>query len=404
MSVSTNLDNAYMLTNTSEPTNAKRSNLSKIIYVLLVSWVKQSAVPSSQKQHQAQKDGYIYFTWTYVVPYGSKDETLDVLINFLRRIQRGLQAQNNFVKRRNRTLVVSARTMLSVAKLPLFFWAEAIATACFTQNHSLIVPRHEMTPYHIITKRKPNLKILHIFDCTCYIVRDGENLDKMKEKGDACIFVGYSTQFKGFSVYNERARMTVETIHVNFNELKELTFDPNSSSLAPQSLITTSEHNSLGPTHQCQSTFKQKRHEPSSSTHVQDTLPSATKNNQSMSELELLFSPMFYEISMGRMKFIPDPTTLTSQAHAEEDNNTLIDVARHQLEQVCGNPSKPIQIRQKLATDLEMCMFTLTEELHRFDRLEDEDNTVIRNKELLMAMGYHREDGIDFEESFVPIA
>nr|GFC54063.1 retrovirus-related Pol polyprotein from transposon TNT 1-94 [Tanacetum cinerariifolium] len=58
--------------------------------------------------------------------------------------------QNCVVERRNRTLVEAARTMLSVAKVPLFFLAEAIATACFTQNRSLVIPRHEKTPYHII--------------------------------------------------------------------------------------------------------------------------------------------------------------------------------------------------------------------------------------------------------------
>nr|GFA20994.1 Gag-Pol polyprotein [Tanacetum cinerariifolium] len=102
--------------------------------------------------------------------------------------------QNSVVERRNRTLVEAARTMLSATKVPLFFWAEAIATACFTQNRSLVIPRHEKTPYHIINDRKPSVKFFHIFGSVCYIVRDGENLDKMKEKGDECIFVGYSTQ------------------------------------------------------------------------------------------------------------------------------------------------------------------------------------------------------------------
>ncbi|GKB55823.1 integrase, catalytic region, zinc finger, CCHC-type containing protein [Tanacetum coccineum] len=91
--------------------------------------------------------------------------------------------QNGVVERRNRTLVEAARTMLSAAKVPLFFWAEAIATTCFTQNRSLVIPRHEKTPYHIINARKPSVKFFHIFGSLCYIVRDGENLDKMKEKG-----------------------------------------------------------------------------------------------------------------------------------------------------------------------------------------------------------------------------
>nr|GEZ94388.1 putative ribonuclease H-like domain-containing protein [Tanacetum cinerariifolium] len=54
--------------------------------------------------------------------------------------------QNGIVERRNRTLIEAARTMLSIAKVPLFFWAEAIATTCFTQNRSLVIPRHEKTP------------------------------------------------------------------------------------------------------------------------------------------------------------------------------------------------------------------------------------------------------------------
>ncbi|GJR50395.1 retrovirus-related pol polyprotein from transposon TNT 1-94 [Tanacetum coccineum] len=91
--------------------------------------------------------------------------------------------QNGVVERRNRTLVEAARTMLSASKLPLFFWAEAIATACYTQNRSIIIPTHEKTAYHIINDRKPSIKHLHIFGCTCYLTKRWENLDKMKKKG-----------------------------------------------------------------------------------------------------------------------------------------------------------------------------------------------------------------------------
>nr|GFA90315.1 hypothetical protein [Tanacetum cinerariifolium]GFA91015.1 hypothetical protein [Tanacetum cinerariifolium] len=85
--------------------------------------------------------------------------------------------QNGVVERRNRTLVEAARTMLSASKLPLFFWAEAIATACYTQNRSIIIPTHEKMEYHIINDKKPSIKHVHIFGCTCYQIRDGENLD-----------------------------------------------------------------------------------------------------------------------------------------------------------------------------------------------------------------------------------
>ncbi|GJW94319.1 retrovirus-related pol polyprotein from transposon TNT 1-94 [Tanacetum coccineum] len=76
--------------------------------------------------------------------------------------------------------------------------------------------------YHIINDRKPSIKHLYIFGCTCYLTRDGENLDKMKEKGDLCILVGYSTQSKGYHVYNKRTRLIVESIHLRFDEIKEM--------------------------------------------------------------------------------------------------------------------------------------------------------------------------------------
>ncbi|GJW98817.1 retrovirus-related pol polyprotein from transposon TNT 1-94 [Tanacetum coccineum] len=130
--------------------------------------------------------------------------------------------QNGIVKRRNHTLVEAARTMLSASKLPLSFWAKAVTTACYTQNRSIIISTHGKMAYHLINDRKPSIKHLYIFGCICYITRDGENLDKIKEKGDPCVMVGYSTQSKGYRVYNKRTRLIVESIHIKFDEIKEM--------------------------------------------------------------------------------------------------------------------------------------------------------------------------------------
>nr|GFB11178.1 retrovirus-related Pol polyprotein from transposon TNT 1-94 [Tanacetum cinerariifolium] len=276
-------------------------------------------------------DDYSRYTWTHFLR--SKDETPEVLIDFLRLVQRGLQAQvrvvrtdkgteflnqtlhayfatkgiqhqtsvartpeqNGVVKRQNRTLVEAARTMLSTAKVPLFFWAEAIATACFTQNRSLVIPHHEKTPYHIINDRKLSVNFFHIFSSVCYIVRDGENLDKMKEKGDECIFVWYSTQSRAYRVFNKRTRVIMESIHVNFDELPQMTSDQNSSDPAPECQTMALEHNSLSPGRQCQ-----------------ENVSHGDKTVTTLNELDLLFSLMFDELLNGTSQVVSKSSAVPS--------------------------------------------------------------------------------------------
>ncbi|GJU38991.1 retrovirus-related pol polyprotein from transposon TNT 1-94 [Tanacetum coccineum] len=72
--------------------------------------------------------------------------------------------QNGVVERRNRTLVEAARTMLIFSKAPMFLWAEAVATACYTQNRSLIHTRHEKTPYELVHNKKPDLTFFRVFE------------------------------------------------------------------------------------------------------------------------------------------------------------------------------------------------------------------------------------------------
>nr|GEX26930.1 hypothetical protein [Tanacetum cinerariifolium] len=111
--------------------------------------------------------------------------------------------QNGVVVRRNRTLVEAARTMLTFANLPSFLWAEAIATACFTKNRSIIYKRFTKTPFELMNKRKPNIKFFRVFGCRCYLLNDYEDIGKLKTKGDIRVFVGYSKESAAFRIYNK---------------------------------------------------------------------------------------------------------------------------------------------------------------------------------------------------------
>ncbi|GJU22915.1 retrovirus-related pol polyprotein from transposon TNT 1-94 [Tanacetum coccineum] len=174
--------------------------------------------------------------------------------------------QNGVVERQNHTLVEAARTMLSASKLPLSFWAEAVATACYTQNRSIIISTHGKMAYHIINDRKPSIKYLYIFGCICYITRDGENLDKMKEKGDPCVM---------------------------FDVIKEMMSDHNSSDLAPQRQEMSVENVSSGLVPQGQKASDYVNSGPVPPR--QNVVPIAEKTDSSQQGLEFLFSPLLKE-------------------------------------------------------------------------------------------------------------
>nr|GEV93285.1 hypothetical protein [Tanacetum cinerariifolium] len=319
------------------------------------------------------------------------------------------------------------------------------------------------------------------------LLTDGENLDKMKEKEDQCILVGYSTQSKGYRVYNKRTRMIVESIYIRFDEIKEVSKTSvanNTSGLVPQRQ-KASDYDKPDPMPQ-----------------RQDVYSSADEDVPSQQELDILFGPLYDEFFNAgsnpstNVQSTSAPSTHIN-VHAEENNDQAEEGEKlqddeftnpfcapaqeqdessshnignsnvltfnqpqvfeyrwtkdHPLEQVRRNPSRPVQTRRQLATDPEMCMYALTvstvepknikeamadsawieamqEELHQFDRLQvwelvdnpfsksiiklkwlwknkkDENQSVIRNKARLVAKRYAQEEGIDFEESFAPVA
>ncbi|GJY66805.1 retrovirus-related pol polyprotein from transposon TNT 1-94 [Tanacetum coccineum] len=137
-----------------------------------------------------------YSRFTLVKFLRSKDEAPDAIIKFIKNIQVRLNATvrnvrtnngiefNGVVERRNRYLVKAARIMLIFLKDPLFLWAKAIHTACYTQNRSLICLRYNKTPYELMHNKKPDLSYLHVFGSLFYPTNDSEDLGKLDPKAD----------------------------------------------------------------------------------------------------------------------------------------------------------------------------------------------------------------------------
>nr|GEU28843.1 integrase, catalytic region, zinc finger, CCHC-type, peptidase aspartic, catalytic [Tanacetum cinerariifolium] len=104
-------------------------------------------------------------------------------ISHKKSVARSLQ-QNGVVKRRNHTLIEAAHTMLIYAIVLLFLWAEAVATACYTKNHSIIRLRHGKTPYELLHDKLPDLSFFYVFGALCYTTNDNENLGTLQPEAD----------------------------------------------------------------------------------------------------------------------------------------------------------------------------------------------------------------------------
>ncbi|GJU72070.1 retrovirus-related pol polyprotein from transposon TNT 1-94 [Tanacetum coccineum] len=112
----------------------------------------------------------------------------------------------------------ATRTMSNSAKLPKQFWGEAVNTACYTQNRSIIVKRNGKTAYDVFRGRSPDISYFYVFVCLVHIHNHRDHLGKFDEKADDGFFLGYSLVAKAFRVFNIRRQEMEETIHVTFSE------------------------------------------------------------------------------------------------------------------------------------------------------------------------------------------
>ena len=174
-------------------------------------------------------DDYSRYTWVFFL--SQKNDTIDVIRIFTKKIQNELELkikaihsdhggefenrdfadlcnelgithqfsaprtpqQNGVVEWKNRTLIEMSRTTVAENRLPRYFWAEASSTTCYIANRALIRNRLKKTPYELLKGRKPNVAYFCTFGCRCYILVDKKsNIGKFNPRSDEGIFLGYS--------------------------------------------------------------------------------------------------------------------------------------------------------------------------------------------------------------------
>ncbi|GJX32757.1 retrovirus-related pol polyprotein from transposon TNT 1-94 [Tanacetum coccineum] len=365
-------------------------------------------------------DDYSRFSWVKFLRL--KDETPEFVIKFLKKIQVGLNKtvrfirtdigtkfvnqfmsefyesvgifhqttvprtpqQNGVVERRNRTLVEAARTMLILSKAPMFLWVEAVVTAYYTQNRSLIHTRHNKTPYVLVHEKKPDLSFLRVFGALCYPTNDSEDLGKFHAKVDIRIFIGYAPSRKAnvpvtsATTVNAQVVTTGTSISTKFaQDAPSLSNSPSSSEIQPP---VFNKGVAAGPTFEDNPLTQAALH------------PSVNP---------LAGEPGSAESSSGDVR-----SAKTNQVTQPPDHLRKW-TKDHLIDNVVGNPSCPVSTRKQLASNA-LCtspVYVMVFALKWIYKVKlDEHGDVLKNKARLVAKGYRQEEGINFEESFAPVA
>ncbi|CAN1342175.1 Retrovirus-related Pol polyprotein from transposon TNT 1-94 [Linum perenne] len=268
--------------------------------------------------------------------------------------------QNGVVERKNRALLDLARTMLLDHNTPKQFWAEAVATACYVLNRTLIRKILLKTPYELLKQRTPNLRYFHPFGCQCFLLNTKDSLGKFDSRSSEAIFLGYSDHSKAYRVYNKSTLKVEESVHIVFNDKTENSSNSDeetSDFISPPALSTVLPQNS---------TTSASSVSPSPSENSSQSLPTT---------LDSLPPPS----DSSSTSILPSHNVLTepqAPPHIQK---------RHPASQVIGNPTERLVTRSKrsLFPSEEQALISFLEPKNVKEALKDEFWISTMQEELL---------------------
>nr|GEX22571.1 hypothetical protein [Tanacetum cinerariifolium] len=344
-------------------------------------------------------DDYMRFTWVKFLR--SKDETPECRHFSSKSVPKTPQ-QNGVVERQNRTLVEAARTMLIFFKALMFLWTEAVATACYTQNRSIIHTCHKKTPY--VHNKKLDLTFLRVFGALCYPTNDSEDLGKLQPTADIGIFVGYAPSRKGYRSYNKRTRRIMETIYISSGLV------PNLVPAAPYVPLTNKELEIL-----FQPMFDEYLEPPRVERPVAPALvvpvpvnsagtPSSTSFDQDAPSPSHSPSSSALQSPCLHQRVAAESTLMNENPFTPVDNDPFINICDPEpiSEASSFGDASSAESTYELVPQPDCVMIIALKWIYKVK--PDENGDVLKSKARLVAKGYRQEEGIKFEESFALVA
>ena len=271
-----------------------------------------------------------------------------------------------------------------------------------------------MTPYEIWKNRKPNLRYFHVFGSVCYVLRDREQRRKLDDKSDKAMFLGYSTNSRAYRVFNKRNNTVMESINVVVDDVEEDVLE----NLDQGSLLEIAEADTGEPLNEPENvpTGTQTVTQEGDPTDVlEDVLDSGEDELNSR------------EPSRRIQKNHPISEVIGDPNEGVRTRNVPRINYREMIGHMCYTSTiEPKNVKDALEDDF--WIGAMQEELGQFERNQvwdlvprpkdvnvigtkwifknktDENGNITRNKARLVAQGYTQVEGVDFEETFAPVA